>query len=165
MNNYKKYLLVGLTVVLSAMSMYGRQAGEMVFKRLALHLVSGETVRFELDANPMMTFNDESLVLVTDETQILYALNQVSKFTYEGEEESALPSVEETSILVHQDRELLSIEGLSEGTPVGIYTLEGQRVIMTRALGSEPTQVSLGTLPEGIYIIQAGSLSYKFVKQ
>ena len=134
-------------------------------QRLIVHLRSGEELIFDLNEKPVTTFEGNELVLTVSDLVVKYPLDQVAKYTFEGNIiPEAVESVTSNSLLIRMTSEQVTLEGLKENAVVELFTVNGQPLFRTHAT-TEQTIVPLDAYPAGIYIMNAGGFSYKFVKQ
>lgn len=133
-------------------------------QQLVVHRTNGETVIFELGQTPVTTFEDGQLVITTTETTVFFPLDDIVKYTYEGVEPHAVTSVSTPFLRVHMDNGRVTIEGLDSRTEVVLLSADGQRLAVVKAQEAQPTVLPVDAWPAGVYIINAGALSYKFIK-
>ena len=135
-------------------------------QKLVVHLRSGEKVMFVLDEEPVTTFDGGQLVLTTSKTRVIYNLENVQKYTHEGVATGLdSPKLKKGDILVRQNNEMMMIEGLPADMQVDVYSADGKLILSKKASAGQATMLSLIGQPSGIYIVNAGSVSFKFVKQ
>ena len=135
-------------------------------QRLVVWQKSGEKVYFDLTEEPETTFEGTQLVIKTTKTTAYYQLENVLRYTYEGTKTAIDgPKLRPGEIVFRQGADQMAFEGLSDGTRIDIYTLDGKLLKSQTARGSQQTIVSLASQPAGTYIVKVGDATYKFLKR
>ena len=156
-------LLVALLMVSAAWA----QEEQAPVQKLNVHMMDGQVVTFLLDQEPVTTFEPGQLILQTSgDAPIMYLLENVRKYTYEGLPEGIdSPVVTQGGILIRQNNEMMLIDGLPDKANVAVYTMDGKMLFAKRAVAGQSTMLIMGTYPAGTYIIHAGGASFKFVRK
>lgn len=140
---------------------------EQPVQKLNVHMMDGQVVTFLLDQEPVTKFEPGQLILQTSgDAPIIYLLENVRKYTYEGLPEGidALV-VAPGTILIRQNNEMMVIDGLPDKANVAVYNVDGKLLFTQQATGGQLTSIVMSAYPAGNYIINAGGASFKFVKQ
>ena len=140
---------------------------EQPVQKLNVHMMNGQVVTFLLDNEPVTTFEPGKLILQTSgDAPIIYLLENVRKYTYEGIPEGIeAPVVAPGTILVRQNNETVAIDGLPDQANIEIYTMDGKLLVSRKAVGGQASVLPMNAFPAGNYIINAGGASFKFAKQ
>ena len=140
---------------------------EQPVQKLNVHMMDGQVVTFLLDQEPVTKFEPGQLILQTSgDAPIIYLLENVRKYTYEGLPEGIdAPVVAPGTILIRQNNEMMLIEGLPDKANVAVYNVDGKLLFTQQATGGQSTSIVMSAYPAGNYIINAGGASFKFVKQ
>ncbi len=140
---------------------------EQPVQKLNVHMMDGQVVTFLLDQEPVTTFEPGQLILQTSgDAPIIYLLENVRKYTYEGLPEGIdAPVVAPGTILIRQNNEMMLIDGLPDKANVAVYNVDGKLLFTQQATGGQSTSIVMSAYPAGNYIINAGGASFKFVKQ
>ena len=156
-------LLVALLMVSAAWA----QEEQAPVQKLNVHMMDGQVVTFLLDQEPVTTFEPGQLILQTSgDAPIMYLLENVRKYTYEGLPEGIdSPVVTQGGILIRQNNEMMLIDGLPDKANVAVYTMDGKMLFAKRAVAGQSTMLIMGTYPAGTYIIHVGGASFKFVRK
>ena len=162
----QKTFLLFLGLALMALPMRAQGAGQPV-QKLNVHMMDGQVVTFLLDQEPVTKFEPGQLILqISGDAPIMYLLENVRKYTYEGLPEGInTPVVAPGTIMVRQGKDMVAIDGLPDKTTVSIYSADGKLLISRQAVGGQTTVLPMIAFPAGNYIINAGGASFKFVKQ
>ena len=136
-------------------------------QKLNVHMMDGQVVTFLLDQEPVTKFEPGQLILQTSgDAPIIYLLENVRKYTYEGLPEGInAPVVAPGTILIRQNNEMMLIDGLPDQANVAVYNVDGKLLFTQQATGGQSTSIVMSAYPAGNYIINAGGASFKFVKQ
>ncbi len=140
---------------------------EQPVQKLNVHMMDGSVVTFLLDQEPVTKFEPGQLILQTSgDAPIIYLLENVRKYTYEGLPEGIdAPVVAPGTILIRQNNEMMLIDGLPDQANVAVYNVDGKLLFTQQATGGRSTSILMTAYPAGNYIINAGGASFKFVKQ
>ena len=140
---------------------------EQPVQKLNVHMMDGSVVTFLLDQEPVTKFEPGQLILQTSgDAPIIYLLENVRKYTYEGLPEGIdAPVVAPGTILIRQNNEMMLIDGLPDKANVAVYNVDGKLLFTQQATGGQSTSIVMSAYPAGNYIINAGGASFKFVKQ
>ena len=140
---------------------------EQPVQKLNVHMMNGQVVTFLLDQEPVTKFEPGQLILQTSgDAPIIYLLENVRKYTYEGLPEGIdAPVVAPGTILIRQNNEMMLIDGLPDKANVAVYNVDGKLLFTQQATGGQSTSIVMSAYPAGNYIINAGGASFKFVKQ
>lgn len=143
------------------------QDAETLVQKLNVHMMNGQVVTFLLDNEPVTTFEPGQLILQTSgDAPIIYLLENVRKYTYEGLPEGIeAPVVAPGTIFVRQNNETVAIDGLPDKANIEIYAMDGKLLVSRKAIGGQSTILPMNAFPAGNYIINAGGASFKFAKQ
>jgi hypothetical protein len=136
-------------------------------QKLNVHMMDGQVVTFLLDQEPVTKFEPGKLILQTSgDAPIMYLLENVRKYTYEGLPEGIdAPVVAPGTIVVRQGKDMVALDGLPDKTTVSIYSADGKLLVSRQAVGGQTTVLPMTAFPAGNYIINAGGTSIKFVKR
>ena len=160
-----KKLLPLLAALLIAGAAWAQE--EQPVQKLNVHMMDGSVVTFLLDREPVTKFEPGQLILQTSgDAPIIYLLENVRKYTYEGLPEGIdAPVVAPGTILIRQNNEMMLIDGLPDQANVAVYNVDGKLLFTQQATGGQSTSIVMSAYPAGNYIINAGGASFKFVKQ
>ena len=135
-------------------------------QRLIVWMKDGQKVYFDLVEEPETTFENGLLFIKTARTTVSYQLENVLRYTYEGE----MPVVDGLKLKPGemrfvQGKEQMNFDGLADGTLLEVYTLDGKKLQEQKARSGQRTVVSFANRPAGTYIVKVGDTTYKFLKQ
>lgn len=158
----KTRLTINILLLMLAMTTWAQNNTQ----RLVVWQKSGEKVYFDLTEEPETTFEGTQLVIKTKTTTVYYQLENVLRYTYEGTNTAIDgPKLRPGEIVFRQGVDQMAFDGLSDGTLIDVYTLDGKLLKSQTARGSQQTVVSLASQPAGTYIVKVGDATYKFLKR
>jgi len=135
-------------------------------QKLVVHQRSGEVVYFDLESEPVTTFDKDKLVITSASGVIYYMLADVNKYTYEGipdgiDEVRVAPG----RMIVRQGNDLVTIDGLPDNAVAEVYTSEGRLLESQKTKAGVTTVLKLDTYPAGVYVINAGGACFKVLRK
>ncbi len=115
---------------------------------------------------PVVYCAEDYLQLKVNDTEVSYPANQALKFTFSKTEQA------ETGINTPSSEGLFDITqknfvatGLAENVKaVSIYSVDGKRVMQKNTSGGS-VAMDISMLKAGIYVVQCGSVNFKFLKK
>lgn len=127
---------------------------------VVVHQEQGRTV-FCLQQKPVVSFTDAGLKLVCDKSEVLYPLEKYLKFTIEDSyTETAVEGIESNSFSISDDE--ISASGCQ---CLKLFTSDGKLIVTENANENGIASVYIKNLEKGIYIVNAGDVSFKFFKK
>ena len=135
-------------------------------QRLIVWMKNGEKVYFNLVEEPETTFENGKLVIKTTKTTVYYQLENVLRYTYDGDITDVVgPMLRPNEIRFMQGTDQMAFDGLTDGTQIEIYSLDGMKLGSMLAKEGERITISFQNRPAGTYIVKVGDATYKFLKQ
>lgn len=135
-------------------------------QKLVVWLNSGEKVYFDLARQPETTFADGKLMIATDNSTVYYHLENVLRYTYEGDLTAiSSPKIQPGQLRYSQGNDVMQFEGLPEGTRLELYSTDGKLLSVHEAQDGKATVISLSGMPTGTYILKANDATIKFLKR
>lgn len=156
-----KSKMIAMTLVL-LLAVLG--SGTACAQRLVIWQKDNIKVSYDLDEQPKTTFTQEELVITTKTTTITYPLSKIQRYTYEGGALS-IHDVETQAVSISHRGNDIVVTGLPNGKTVTVYSVDGKLLLSKRSDASERLTLSLNTLLNGVYVIKADEVTYKFLKQ
>lgn len=151
----KKFLLSRILLV-GALMLLGYSAVRAEQACMVITTNSGITAKFLVADEPVITYQDNLLVIKAGSDELSTEAADVKSFEFFPGDTSGVDSVA-------IDGSTLS--GLLPGTPVEVYTFDGQHVASFKADDSKSVSIDLGSLAPGFYILRTPSASFKIKKQ
>ena len=107
----QRLLLIFLTLILTAGAWADTQ------QRLIVWMKNGQKVYYDLAEEPETTFEDGKLAIKTTKTTVYYQLENVLRYTYDGDITDVLgPTLRSNEIRFMQGTEQMAFDGLADGT-------------------------------------------------
>lgn len=125
---------------------------------------SGERITYYLSEHPVAAYSSSNLVLKTDGLTVNYPLSELHKFTF-GSEVASVETVSLPDGRMQMQRGMLCLSGFRASERVSIYNMGGQNVL-NATVGSDGTAtLFIQSLATGVYVVKAGSVTHKIIKQ
>ena len=86
------------------------------------------------------------------------------RFTYKKLDPTGIDELLEDPASLNFEDGVLVISNLKANASVGVYTLDGKPVKQLHAARTGTFRLSLSELPSGVYIVKAGTITYKIAK-
>lgn len=135
-------------------------------QRLVLWQKNGEKIFFELSEQPVTTFEDGKLVITTNNTTTYYLIENVVRYTYEGAMTAIhTPILRPGEIIFRQNNDKMVFDGLTDGTTINVYSIDGKVLFSQKAHKGETTVISFANHPTGTYLVKVNDATYKFIKR
>lgn len=139
-------------------------------KYLTVWTNDGGTTAFPLEEHPNLTFNAEegSVLCKTSSQEISFLMNDVHKYTLDYLQNptsgiSVTPSKEEGNMVVQPSN--LLFDGFAPNTVISVFAINGLLVDKQKTNADGRLSIQMNNWPGGIYIIKAGSVTYKITKK
>lgn len=158
----KKIIKLTMMALLTALAV---PASAETSSYLVVEQTNGETVKFALASEPVQTYSGKETTITAGESTLTYSLDGIKeqRFTTENVSTGIKTVNTDDSPATRQQISVNGAEvtGLKSGDRVQVYTIGGRLVKQSVADGEGRAAVSLGTLPQGIYILRTPSKSFK----
>lgn len=138
--------------------------------RLFLVVVAknGSETTFMLSEKPEATIEGKKLRVKSEKADVSFNLSDVQRFSFVTRSVVGIDDLQvdtdPTAVSYQQDGTLV-ISQLKAGATVGIYALDGKLVQQLKATHSGTYRLSLSSLPKGVYIVKANTITYKIMKR
>lgn len=152
------------TLILCALTMAAGHA-ENKAEALVIELASGETATFILEERPRLTFTGEELTITSGDYETSYPLASLQRYTFKFAESSGITQSADKSQTITQTAGHIRLDGLSPGTQIKTFSVNGILVASDAADSNGSATISVSNLPKGVYIIKYGDKSTKIKKQ
>ena len=135
---------------------------------LLVNTVDGQTVEYSFEYLPIATFEGDEMIITDDRSidGMRFAMDNVVNMTFKVESEtSAVDSVTEASrIKVSVAGDLLKVSGLEAGARLVVYDASGKIVASVNADQYGATDVNVGNLGKGVFMVAIADFSFKFIR-
>lgn len=138
---------------------------EDVKTHLVVWAKDGTQVAYALAEQPKITFTETDLVITTNGVEVNYALQNMVRFTYESNNNTAITNLQTDEFPFKLNGELLLFPALKANTTVSVYTLNGTLVFKKTVYQNGEYALPLSNLATGVYMVNVNGLTYKIVKK
>ena len=133
---------------------------------LAIQQKDGQEFSFGFEDKPVITYTDTDLVLKTANTDVQYPLASLSKFTFTDLATSADAVRDDIqNPTFDMDDYEISITGSKAGINVSVISSDGKTIGTYKTGQDGGVKISIADLPQGLYIINSGKLTFKVLKK
>lgn len=126
-----------------------------------------QTAYVKLTDKPKVSFTVTQLEISGLNIALLY--DQVTAINFVDAESTGIDHVAATEGKIPQiiflNSSMLQLSGISKGTIVKMYSLEGKMVSQDTASNDGIITISLSQLPKGAYIVRTNQKSFKIIKK
>ena len=148
-----KLKLLLILLFIATLSTYADNA------RVVIKQKSGNETILELATNPVITFSGEDMVVKTNLTTISIPLGDIDNYTaYDGTTDIRSLSDDPQYVNGH-----VIFSGLAQGAEARVYTIDGRFVSRQPADASGRVDISLDSLPKGVYVISTPNSKLKIM--
>lgn len=126
-----------------------------------------KTAEFRLNDTPVLSFNGDSLVVVSSGDSLVVP---VSGLSYHFETRQVVTGIDDVPSVIGNGSEAFAFShgtvfGLKPGVKVSVYSTNGTKVSEVSAGTDGSADLRLGTLPKGIYIVKTPAKSLKLINR
>lgn len=136
---------------------------------LKTHLVvwakDGTKVAYALNEKPKVTFTETDLVITAKGVEVNYTLDNMARFTYETDNNSAIRDLQSDKVSFKLDGESLLFLNLSANSTISLHTLNGASVFSKTVSMAGEYSYPISNLNTGVYLVTVNGLTYKIVKR
>ena len=163
--------LIALTLSFIPLSGFAQTVQKKMITCLVLTETNGTTTEFALESFPVITIEDNNLVITCKDQKLTTALTGVQDYHFIEKKVttsiSSVPSNDPKNASVSPQFSFSSAEvsGLKAGTKVAIYNLNGTQISSVTADGEGRVALDFSSLPKGVYILRTPTKSFKFMNK
>jgi hypothetical protein len=158
----KQILLIG-ALLCATLSMHATDVESLVVQAKG----GNESVQ-ALSGVQRITFSGSTMSVVNkDATHTDYTISNVQKLQFGLRSTSAINEESTTSLKAYPNpaKEVLHVEGISKVENLHLYNLTGSELSVSYSKEDNGLQLSIGNLPQGIYLLQINNQTIKFQKR
>lgn len=133
--------------------------------QLVVWAKDGTKVAYALAEKPKVTFSETALVITAKGVEVNYSLENMARFTYESDENSAIRNIKTDEVSFKLDGESLLFLSLGANSKVSIHSLNGTLIFNKTVQMAGEYSFPLSNLNAGVYIVTVNGLTYKIVKR
>lgn len=160
----KKTFILGLLLCSCITALCGEST------TMTIMLRNGNNVTMTYEAKPFVTFMPDTITVTTNGTdKQKFCFGNVKSFVFREKGASAVDNVVKTTGNTNVKIDLtggdVAVSGLKPGSLVTIYMMNGSIALSCKCDANGTAHLSTSTLPSGGYVVRAGHVSYKMIKQ
>ena len=128
---------------------------------------SGEH-EFRLAEKPEVFFTGTKLRVASPESTVDFEISDVIRFIYKNVSPTGINDLtvdDDPTVVNYQEDGVLVISQFKEGGAVSIYAMDGKLIRKLKATHKGTYRISLSSLPKGVYIVKADTITYKIMKR
>ena len=163
--------LIALALSFIPLSGFAQTVQEKMITCLVLTETNGTTTEFALESFPVITIEDNNLVITCKDQKLTTALTGVQDYRFIEKKVTAgissVPSNDPKNASVSPQFSFNNAEvsGLKAGARVAIYNLNGTQISSVTADGEGRVALDFSSLPKGVYILRTPTKSFKFMNK
>lgn len=120
---------------------------------------------YQLSDKAQVTFEGKSLVVTAPNLSSTYPLTDVLRFNYKDVAPSGIETLRDDDAQIDYENGTLILTHLKRDATVGIYDAAGKLVRQLKAGRAGTYRISLEQLPLGVYIVKAGTTTFKIARR
>lgn len=132
--------------------------------KLVIWAKDGTKVAYALAEKPKITFTKSELVINTNNVDINYDLDKMSRFTYESGSSAGITDLKSDDIFRFQG-EALVFPALSANSTISIYSLNGSLIFKKTVQTAGEYAFPLSELSTGVYLVNVNGITCKILKR
>ncbi|MCB9018217.1 MAG: T9SS type A sorting domain-containing protein [Paludibacteraceae bacterium] len=133
-------------------------------EQLVVEEKTGGVTSYYLGDSPVLTIEDNSLVVKTNNANAEFSLSDVSKYYFRSGTTS-VPDSQEVCPLMSVAGDEIRLSGFSTQTLVRVYKVSGQSVGAYRTNEVGSLTISLANFSDGVYLVKTNSSTIKITKR
>ena len=131
---------------------------------LVVKLQAGGESIFFLGENPKLSYFADSLAIVYHDQQLNFALEDLKDYHFEEREPTGIGQINNRQTVGKQGMAFAVFRNYPAGSKITVFTSEGRRVATVVTDKEGCAQLDMREQPSGIYIINVGKRSFKWLK-
>ena len=125
----------------------------------------GTKVAYALADKPKVTFTGTDLVITSNGIEVNYALENMSRFTYENSTSTGVTNLKNGETSLKLDKESLQFPSLKANSTLTVYSANGTLVFKQIVRKDGEYSFPISNLNTGVYMVNVNGLTYKIVKR
>jgi hypothetical protein len=123
--------------------------------------------QFVLADKPKVTFEGTQLKVTCEKASASasFNLSDIIRFTYAGKDASGIDEMTVNPTEISMEEGVLVISQMKANSTVNVYSMDGKLVRQLTAQRAGTYRLSLSSLPAGVYIVKADTITYKITKR
>lgn len=125
----------------------------------------GTKVAYTLADKPKVTFTETEMVITSNGIEVNYALENMSRFTYENSTTTGITNLNNGETSLKLDGESLLFPSLKANSTVSVYSANGTLVFKKTVSKDGEYSFPISNLNTGVYMVNVNGLTYKILKR
>ena len=161
----RKFMMLLGVLAVSAVSAWAQTTASCV----VVDQVRGPQHKFLLSSEPKITYvGDDVTISSTGSADVVLDVANVEK-VYLSETSTEADGIQDVkaseSVIVDMTDGKLDLNGLKEGSPIALYSVDGRQLYAGTASAAGTLSLPLGTLPSGMIIVKTTTQTFKIIKK
>lgn len=157
-----KRFLALLCLLLSLTSIMRADTG----KSLIVESKNGSTVSFLLADLPVLTFSNRSLVVTANNQSVSFEIDNVEKYYFKSAGTDIAGVSSQAGVRVsYTENGNVVVEGFNQPAQVKLFSVGGIEYTDHVSMSGDKADISLSSLPKGVYIIRVNNQQIKVYKK
>ena len=135
---------------------------QTIAQTLVLHHANGSTTDVELYTQPLVTFENDKVLVKSSVLNMEFEKADVLRFTYKGSSQGIAAPHGDADMSRDGDR--LVFRGVKPSDQVAVYTANGIRVPVRLQRSDNDATLSLSQIPTGVYLLSVNGRTSKFTR-
>lgn len=153
----QKKLFLSLLLLIGSVASVSAQTALVVMQK------SGGSMYYSFNDNPKAMFSGDNLIISTSKTVVEYPIANLFSFSFD-EMANGILDINTNGANVKLTDNMIVVTGLANNEIVSIVDAKGVKVASAKAENGVAT-ISLGNLPNGVYMVKSKKVSYKIVRK
>lgn len=150
-----------ISIIFAACSCWSALAED--FNAVRIWMSSGKQVVLLLEANPLVSFDNNDVVVKTHMDEVRYASSDVVKFTYATVDASSVSHLKTESHFAFCNDGLRAMN-LDPHSDISVYTVDGILLSTGKTDSSGNARIVLPTQQGAVYIVKTSVATFKITK-
>ena len=151
----KKKLFLLITIFLLNIAAWAQQDRVIV-----IYLLDTTKSQVQMDSHPVITFDDENVIIKSEGATMQYPSKDVLKITYEVQNPSFVKDLS-----FKQDGNFIVFDNIVQESDIRIYTIEGKAIQHSIVNIDGRCAVPISSLSKGIYVLKVNNKGIKIYKK
>lgn len=155
----RKLLIVFVFLLMAVPSLWAQNQPNI----LVVWGINGTSSVFAISEKPVVSFTDANLVIISNEVEVTYPLDNLSKITYDYDESMIVYDMQTDEKIFAIKGNILIFPSLKANSHVVIFSVNGKLFFQKTTTQIGTFSYDICNLPKGIYLICVNDLSYKIL--
>ena len=131
---------------------------------LVLHMANGKLVTYLLDDLPIVTFEDDELVITTPNNVVSYQDGDVVKFTYSYVDPSKVAQTTFSDTMFKFEGNVLRAYNLEPLSDVSVFSVDGSLITSAKTGANGEITLSIPQLSGNVVVVKTSVAKFKMMK-